>query len=262
MLNLLMALALWGAAALAADPESEPKPASNPTDDRVEPAPVPDEGPPAPDADEPAAPAAETQEPILTESAAPRSPAPDPQDSGGLRLRIGVHVGPTIPMSKLGPGVRPRAEVVLSAETGSVEIGGFVTGAIAGLRQTGEGSDPQLAAGTYSWELRQREISLALGAFLRLDEVAWGLHPELLVAPQWYVLRTRSDGESGGEPFGRSEESWSTFGIMVATGLSRELGPGEIAARLEWTMAPMNSIQTGDSHLSSIAPTLGYRLVF
>jgi len=196
-------------------------------------------------------------------SIAPSADAPSAEaDSGGLRFRVGVHAGPTIPMSRLRPGVRPRAELVLSGRIQSVELGVFATGAMAGLRQSGEGTDPQLAAGTYTWELRQREISLAMGAFVRLGELAVGLHPELLVAPQWYLLRTRSDGESGGEPFGQSEESWSAAGIMVATGLSRQLGPGEIVGRVEWTMAPMKSVQTGDSHLSSIAPTLGYRLVF
>lgn len=175
---------------------------------------------------------------------------------------MGLHLGPTFPLTPLAPTFLPRLEIgfVPSAIGGRLQI--FVTGSYASPIARGTTDDSRVPGGSYDWELRQREIALGAGASFDLlpRDAAW--HPEVAIAPVLWLLHTSVTGDADSSEFGESTEAYTQAGLLAAAGIGKEIGPGRLILRVEFAMAPLTGQVTGKSSTSAIDPTLGYRMYF
>ncbi len=183
------------------------------------------------------------------------------EDRTGAAPFVGAHAGPAFPLADLGPAVLPRLELGVELPAIGRRLRLFVAGQY--LRPVGEGSgqEPRLAAGGYTYTLRQHELAFALGPTLRIPDLSERVVPEASVGPQVYLHQSRVDGEAGGEAFGESVEEYTRVGAYAALGAAVVLGPAELVAQVAFTSSGLGGVVTGDATAAAIAPLLGLRFV-
>ena len=115
------------------------------------------------------------------------------------------------------------------------------------------------AGGSYSWELRQKELVLQPTFFYRLPNLVPRLTPYAGIGPRLYFLESVVRGTSGGEAFSDTPERSMKFGFGVPLGAEFALGPGGLFGELFPQWAPMKHTTTGDSHLGGMSLFVGYR---
>lgn len=190
----------------------------------------------------------------------PAAPAPAAKSEGGETVAIGLHVGPSIPLSPLKLTVLPRLEIGFMPGGGRLML--FATGSYAAPVASGTIEDPRVAGGSADWTLRQQEVALGAGIAYRLSNDGAPVHPEIALAPQLYLLETRADGDGDGATFGETREVYAQLGGLVAFGVGVDAGPGRVVGRVEAAMSPLVGAITGRSSTTAITPTVGYRLLF
>ena len=242
-----------------AKPPKPPKAPKPPKDEPADAAPNPPETPPT---DAPPVDAPPTEAPPA--DAPPADPvAPDaPAESAPMEITVGLHVGPTIPLSALGVSATPRLEVGLVPGMLKRQLQFVVTGSFAAPVARGTVDDPRVPGGSYDWELHQSEVILGIGAIYDLLPRSATVHPEVEFAPQLYILGTRVDGTADANAFGESKERYVQPGLLVAAGVGYYIGPGRLIGRVEFEMSPLIGEITGKSSTAAINPTVGYRLYF
>lgn len=185
-----------------------------------------------------------------------------PKEAAPMELTVGLHVGPTIPLSALGVSATPRLEVGLLPGMLKRQLQFVVTGSFAAPVARGTVEDSRVPGGSYDWELHQSEVILGIGAIYDLLPRSATLHPEVELAPQLYILGTKVDGTADGNAFGESKERYVQPGLLVAGGVGYYVGPGRLIGRVEFEMSPLIGEITGKSSTAAINPTVGYRLYF
>jgi len=114
-------------------------------------------------------------------------------------------------------------------------------------------------AGTYSWELRQKELVLQPTFFYRLAGLVPRLTPYAGIGPRFYFLESVVRGKAGGESFQDTPERSTKLGFGVPLGAELELGPGGLFAELLPQWGPLKHATTGDTHLGGMSLFVGYR---
>jgi hypothetical protein len=144
-----------------------------------------------------------------------------------------------------------RLAAVLAAEYTAPSATGKQTEAFAPERIPGGGS--------YSWELRQKELVLQPTFFYRLTGLVERLTPYAGIGPRFYFLESVVRGKAGDQSFQDTPERSMKLGFGVPLGVELELGPGGLFGELLPQWAPMKHTTTGDSHLGGTSLFVGYR---
>jgi len=221
---------------------------------------APQEAPP-PAEPAPAAPEEGTAEEA---SAGEVEPEPEPRPPRtGPGFFAGLHFGPAFALSPLSTSVLPRLEVGVELPWAQRRIRPFFTVAHSRPVHEGTADDDRVEGGTWSHDLRQAEWTFALGGWVALLEPATAtVVPEVGIAPEIFLQRSRINGEAGGADFPESTEYYVKGGVLLAAGARYPLGPGEVAAHLTWHTSKLDGIVTGDSTAMQLMLTVGYRFVF
>jgi hypothetical protein len=113
--------------------------------------------------------------------------------------------------------------------------------------------------GSYTWELRQKELVLQPTFFYRLPGLVQRLTPYAGLGPRIYFLESVVRGKSGGQSFSDTPERSMKLGFGVPLGVEFQIGPGGLFGELLPMWAPMKHAITGDSHLGGMTLFAGYR---
>ena len=180
----------------------------------------------------------------------------EPEPGGVL---LGGKLGGVIPLGGLDPFLTVGVQ-------GGWAFGAFGTPHLAALLDVsftapsadgGEG-DPRLSAGSYTWEIDQRELILQPTLLYRLRPLG-ALVPSVGLGPRLYLLDTRGRGEAAGAPIAESREVSTRFGVGLPLALELPLGPGQLLGELLLEWAPLDHRVTGDASLLGVNLALGYR---
>ncbi|HEV8320170.1 MAG TPA: hypothetical protein VG389_01045 [Myxococcota bacterium] len=211
------------------------------------------------------APAPATAAPV---SAVLPAPAPDAapaaDDKVPLGLVAGVEGGVTLSQPFSALGVSPAVAVHLGYLLPPLErrLGVFAAVGYAVPRASGSGEDVRLTAGTYDWEVRQKELAVSLGVVARLlPPFSSMLNGYLAAAGRAFLLQTVEEASAGGMPFGVNRETGTRFGFHLALGGELYLGPGAVflEAQLDWTR--LDGRLTGTASGGALGFVAGYRLI-
>jgi hypothetical protein len=144
-----------------------------------------------------------------------------------------------------------RLAAVLAAEYTAPSADGKQTEAFAPERIPG--------GGTYSLELRQKELVLQPTFFYRLTGLVPRLTPYAGIGPRIYFLESVVRGKAGDQSFQDTPERSMKLGFGVPLGVELELGPGGVFGELLPQWAPLKHTTTGDTHLGGTSLFVGYR---
>jgi hypothetical protein len=113
--------------------------------------------------------------------------------------------------------------------------------------------------GSYTWELRQKELVLQPTFFYRWTGLLQRLTPYTGIGPRFYFLESVTRGKSAGQSFSDTAERSTKIGFGVPLGAEFAMGPGGFFGELLPHWAPMKHTTTGDSHLGGMSLFVGYR---
>jgi hypothetical protein len=172
---------------------------------------------------------------------------------GGIASFNGLSPFPTVGIEAgyLFGGTSGQIAAALAAEYTAPSATGSQTETFSPERIPGGGS--------YSWELRQKELVLQPTFFYRLPDLLPRLTPYAGIGPRFYFLQSVVRGTSGGQAFQDTPERSLKFGFGVPFGTEFTLGPGGLFGELFPQWAPMKHRTTGDSHLGGMSLFVGYR---
>ncbi|GDX80610.1 hypothetical protein LBMAG42_24210 [Deltaproteobacteria bacterium] len=176
-----------------------------------------------------------------------------------MLLLLAAHVGPTVPLAPLAANasVRLEAGVVLPQLGG--RIAPMLFGGYAGPVLEGESTDGRLGDG-YAFTVVQKELTLGLGATVRLFPAEAKWNPELTIGPTVQFLETVASGSSAGGAIGTTTEHYAQAGFLVAAGAGVRLGPGALTVQVGYAGAGLDGLLTGESTTGAFNPTVGYRV--
>lgn len=179
---------------------------------------------------------------------------PTLQASVGLGFGAAVHV-----RAALEPAPLLSAEVGVALPAWGGRLRPLALVSFTSPAHTGAGEDPRLPA-AYSYTLKQRELMLGAGLGVRALRGDAPVNPELILAPQLYVMSTQLTTKAAGDSLGTTNERSTQAGWMAAPGLIVGVGPGELALRVALTSARLSGEITGEASALSVSPAIGYRL--
>jgi len=184
-------------------------------------------------------------------------------------LVIGAKLGAGIgkPLNELGPTFVGELELgyalPLPEPIGrSLEL--FTAGAY--LSPSSEGTegelDPRLPGdGSFSYEVTQQAVVLTAGARYRIPLANETIAPYGAIGGRLYLMRTKIEGEAGGESFGASEETSSAVGLHLAGGVDFRLGPGALLAEVQLGYAGLDGYVMRDTNFGALVLLVGYRFM-
>ena len=124
----------------------------------------------------------------------------------------------------------------------------------------GTGDDPRLESGAYEWSISQRELSFGVRGILRRR---FGkLVPYGALGPRLYLLETRANGASGGQPFGEHREVSTELGLQAAAGAVYTISSAGIFAELGFGFSDLDHVTTGDVTNGQLEAIVGGLLTF
>lgn len=178
--------------------------------------------------------------------------------SVGLKLGGAINV-----FNTLGAAFTPELEIgfLLPPLEQSLEV--FLSARYAAPSDEGE-SDPDARLPgdrIASWSVTRNELALGLGLRYRLP-LDGAFTPYLAAGARLYLIDTEVEGEAGGEPFGKNNETGTAFGFLFQLGGEYALGPGALLLELAINGAPLDQTILADTNASSFDIYLGYRLFF
>ncbi|MGM0578863.1 MAG: hypothetical protein ACQEXJ_24280 [Myxococcota bacterium] len=249
-------LGLSHAAALAAEPATDPPPAAEPQP-ATEPAPPPGE------------PARSEPEPT------PSVEATAAEDEGGSEFGYedGGLLGTGLVFGvKLGGGFGQVTSEFDSTFVGELELGYnlpflerslgvFTSVAYAGPTTEGTAdSDPRLP-GEMSYEVHQRQLIWSLGLLYRVPLDIPMFRPYVAAGWRAYFMESVVEGEAGGEPFGENRETSTSWGGAYGA-LGGELHFGDFGAlglEVQFGWASIDNYVLRDTNAGSLNVALTYR---
>jgi hypothetical protein len=172
---------------------------------------------------------------------------------GGIASFNGLSPFPTVGIEAgyLFPGTNGRIAAALAAEYTAPSSDGSQTETFSPERLP--------AGGSYTWELRQKELVLQPTFFYRLTGLLPRLTPYTGLGPRFYFLESVVRGKSAGQSFSDTPERSTKLGFGVPLGAELALGPGGLFGELLPQWAPMKHTTTGDTHLGGMSLFVGYR---
>lgn len=172
---------------------------------------------------------------------------------GGITSFNGLSPFPTVGLEAgyLFAGTDGRIAAALAAEYTAPSSDGGQTEAFSPERIP--------AGGSYTWELRQKELVLQPTFFYRLTGLVQRLIPYAGIGPRFYFLESVVRGKSGGQSFSDTPERSTKIGFGVPLGAEFEIGPGGLFGELLPQWAPLKHTTTGDTHLGGMSLFVGYR---
>ncbi len=128
--------------------------------------------------------------------------------------------------------------------------------------QSGEGTDPQLASQTWSYEVATQQFIITPGLLYRLP-----------FGPDWYrayvgagfrihLTSSEATGESGGEAFGTYTEEATDYGGYGVLGSDFFVGPGSILVELQFGYGSVDHYVLQDTNNGTLNLAVGYRMFF
>jgi len=122
----------------------------------------------------------------------------------------------------------------------------------------GKETDARVGSGSYSWEVRQKELVLQPTFLYRLKGES-ALVPFAGLGPRIYFLETLGNGESGGSKLQETREQSTKLGVGLPFGVEYELGPGGLFLEGLFEWGPLDHRITGDTSMLALSFFLGYR---
>jgi len=123
-------------------------------------------------------------------------------------------------------------------------------------------SDPRLTAGgSYSYEITEQQLFTTLGALARLYSPRTQLNFYGQLGARLNMQRSQVVGDAAAAAFGKNEETKTQVGLLLAAGAEYILGPGAIAAELDFTFATLDHRITGDTNAGGIVLQVGYHFL-
>lgn len=182
-----------------------------------------------------------------------------------LAGKLGVGIG--APVSDLGP--TPTLELELQhllplAKPLRRAVGLFLSMRYAqpGIDGDGASTDPRLSGARFSYDVTVRELSLSFGGMLHIDVNSPLLMPYAGAGGRIYLLRAEADGEAGGAAYGETDETQTSFGVLLLGGVELFAGPGALLGELQFGWAPLDTRVLADANLGALSLSVGYRLIF
>lgn len=186
--------------------------------------------------------------------------APAPVWQPKLQASVGPGVGAAIPLrTELSGAAQLSAELGVQLPIWGGRLRPLALLALTNPSYTGQGEDPRLPS-TYTYTLHQRELTAGVGVGVRALKGNYPVNPELIVAPQLYLMRSTLDTTMGSTSLGSSAESSTALGWLVAPGFVVRAGPGELAIRVALSSAPLHGAITGEGSALAVNPALVYRV--
>jgi hypothetical protein len=185
-----------------------------------------------------------------------------------LGLTVGAKVGAGLgaPLSDFGgtPAFELELGYLLPVDVPQGhELGIFFSGLYVqpGVDGSASAPDSRLPGdGIVHYEVTQQELVLSLGGMYRIDIGSRLLMPYGGLGGRMYLLNTNVTGDVAGEPYGDSDETKTSFGLVVMAGVELMLGPGALLAELQMGWAPLDAYVMRDTNLGALSLAVGYRL--
>lgn len=243
--GVLTTCALLGGHVHAAEPEPMPEPAPAPLEAPLE----------AP---------SEVPGPTVEET----TPEPEEDDADKVYddriVSVGLKLGAAInAFNSLGAAFSPELEVgvLLPPLDQSFEV--FLSARWAAPSDEGDSApDPRLPGdGVAHWAVTRNELALGLGLRYRIP-LEGAFTPYLAAGMRVYLLSTEVEGDAGGEPFGKNEETGTALGFLFQLGGEYALGPGALLLELAVNGAALDQTILADTNVSSFDVYVGYRFFF
>jgi hypothetical protein len=237
-----------------------------------------EEPPPWETGDDTTAPAAEVapaHEPVDDEAPPDLEPEddgePDEEESpidsrADAGLVLGAKVGGGLGTSDFGATPVFELELGYAPDLGgsighSLEI--FLIGQYAQPGLDGRSApDPRFPGGAaFSYEVTQQMFSLSLGALFRFDVGSELLMPYGGLGGRLYLMNTEVEGSVMGESLGTSNETQSTFGLVVLGGLEAFVGPGALLGELSFGWSAVDGYILRETNVGALSLAVGYRVM-
>lgn len=202
--------------------------------------------------------------PTAEEEMAPEDEATPAKVYHDKLLVVGLKLGGAInAFNTMGAAFTPELEIgfLLPPLEQSLEV--FLSARYAAPSDEGTSDpDPRLPGdGIASWSVTRNELSLGLGLRYRIP-LDGAFTPYLAAGARLYLLDTEVEGEAGGQPFGKNNETGTAFGFLFQLGGEYALGPGALLLELAINGAPLDQTILADTNASSFDIYLGYRFFF
>ena len=182
--------------------------------------------------------------------------------TAGLKAGVGI----SQPFSDLGTG--PEFEIeggytlpwVEKRLRALLQVGYERTGA------NGDVTDARFEGGGYGFDLTEDKLTVMpaiYGQYFAPGAKRWT--PYAALGPRIYMLRTKIDAKSEGDPaesFGGSNEKNTKVGFGLQLGAEYNLWKGALLGELQMAWSKLDHRTTGDTNTGSLGINLGYRLKF
>lgn len=176
---------------------------------------------------------------------------------------VGLHLGAAVPVrSPPSAFVLPMIEVGVVPAVAGGRLEPFLIGGWTRLPAKGEGQDPRVDGGAYTWTGTQQEGLVGGGLRVRFMPFAQRFNGTVAIAGAAAVGQTRVDGEAGGAAFGENVEDQVGGALLADLGGEASAGPGRVFVSLNVIWTPLHGVISGDRDLVLLAPTVGYRFTF
>jgi hypothetical protein len=251
-----------------------PAPASAPELDAPAPTPAPA---PAPEV-KPAAPKPEAQplaaeQPAAVASAPAKTPSSETLAERGGTFGIGLVIAP-----KVGGGLGSillagtGADLTASLELGytlplpqpigrDIEVFGDVGYSGPSTQQTINANDPRLPSPSFHYTLTEHQLAVTWGALYRIPIGVDFIQPNAGLGLRTVWSDTIANADSGGKPFGTTEETAFDVGVDVRVGADFYVGPGSILAELGFSWVPANRFILQNTTTTALGLAVGYRFM-
>lgn len=163
------------------------------------------------------------------------------------------------PFSRLGASYLVDVEIGYALPVWKHHLALAIDGAYTAPEASGGGADAQVAAGSYTYQLQQREGILGLTLYYR--HPIGRVTPYIGVGPRLFLLQSEVDGAAGTTPIHTSSEVSTKAGVGAPLGVGVRLGPGDLFLEASVLWAPIDHRITGDSNMGALTVSLGYRFV-
>lgn len=184
----------------------------------------------------------------------------------GLTLGAKVGAGLGAPLSDFGatPALELEVGYLLPIAAPSEHVLGIFLSALyvqPGVEGRASEADARLPGdGIVHYEVTQQELVFSLGGIYRIDVGSDLLLPYGGIGARMYLLNTNVSGEVDSSPYGDSDETKTSFGLLLLGGVELMLGPGALLAELQMGWGPLDAYVMRDTNLGALSLSVGYRL--
>ncbi|MEE8367447.1 MAG: hypothetical protein V3S30_03940 [Thermoanaerobaculia bacterium] len=188
-------------------------------------------------------------------------------------ITAGAELGASFsqPLSKLGTSLSLAVDVGYRLPQMEERIQIYIGAAYSQPRHRETATDSRLPGdGSYEFKIIERQLAFSLGALYRFfpprAEHDFHGYPINFYAQFGLRLELQRADERGrassGRGFGLDQETATKIGMLLAGGAEYSLGPGAIAAELNFTVADLDHRLTGETTAGGLMLQVGYHFMF